>query len=189
MAMNPNGTRTGHSLPCGRSVEQVWDDLGGGRTDTHAADCPHCATARASLTQLAEATRLLVAEPVEPPPGLLDRIMAAVRADAVFGEAIPLPSPSGGVEISTHALAAVLRFVVDGIDGVRAHRCRVRLDPDAAHTIRVWMSVSLRYGSGQAAALDEARRRVAPALSTRIGLTLGTLDFEVTDVWVDDPGT
>lgn len=191
MAMNPNhtrasgGVRAGHPLPCGRSVEQVWEDLEAGRTSAHAVDCPHCTTARASLEQLAEATRLLVVDPGEPPPGLLDRIMTAVRAELAHAEKIPLPASSGGVDISALALAAVLRFVVDGVDGLRAHRCRIELDPDTVHTVRVFMSVSLRYGSGQVAALDEARRRVRAALSARIGLALQTLDVEVSDVWID----
>ncbi len=81
MAMNPNvpatGTRAEHLLACGRSVEQVWAELEAGQISAHAADCPHCTTARASLEQLAQATALLVDEPVEPPTGLLDKIMAA----------------------------------------------------------------------------------------------------------------
>jgi hypothetical protein len=182
-------TARGHPLACGRTVEQVWEDMEAGRLSAHAAGCLYCTTARASLEQLAQATALLLDEPVDPPAGLLTRIMAAVRADVALGATVPLPAPgggpSGGVEISTNALAAVLRFAVDGVDGVRAHRCRIEPDPDIPHTVAVWMSVSLRYGSGQVSALDEARRRVGAALSARIGLALSTLDLEVTDVWVD----
>jgi hypothetical protein len=205
MEMNPNGTGPtggsrstggatdtgrGHPLPCGRTVEQVWQDMetgaATGGVDGHPADCPHCATARASLEQLADATRLLVEDPVEPPTGLLDKVMAAVRADLMHGGTIPLPTPSGAVvDISTHALSAVLRYAVDTVAGVRAHRCRIVVDPETPHTVRVWMSVSLHYGSGHVAALELARRRVAAALTDRIGLSLSGLDFEVADVWTD----
>ncbi|MBJ7607877.1 MAG: Asp23/Gls24 family envelope stress response protein [Candidatus Dormibacteraeota bacterium] len=195
MAMNPNTPPTTHQagaehpLACGCSVEQVWDDMQAGHASAHAADCPHCLTARASLEQMAEATRLLIDEPVNPPSGLLDQIMNAVRADLARGDAIALPALSGTIDISASALAAVLRFAVDGVDGVRAHRCRIVVDPTVAHTVRVWMSVSLRYGSGEVTALDQARQRVGAALSARIGLVLDTLDFEVTDVWIADaPG-
>ncbi|WP_219418696.1 Asp23/Gls24 family envelope stress response protein [Pseudonocardia nigra] len=193
MAMNPNSARTDgartrrHALPCGRSVEQVWQELEAGQVSAHGADCPHCSTARASLEQLAEATRQLVADPLEPPPRLLDRIMGAVRAELTTADPIPLPSESGQVDISTHALAAVLRYVVDSVDGLRAHRCRIELAPDVAHTVRAWMSVSLHYPTDGIAAVEEARRRARAALSERIGLRLESLDVELTDVWLNGP--
>lgn len=181
MALNRDDTRTDHALPCGRSVEQVWDDREAGRTGPH-PDCAHCATARRSLDQLAEATQLLVDDPAEPASGLLDRIMAAVRADLSQSEVVALPAP--GVDISTQALASVLRFAVDSVDGVRAQRCRVAVDELDPHAVAVAMTVSLRFGSGQVTALDDVRRRVSAALSARVGLRLGSLDLEVADVWV-----
>jgi hypothetical protein len=187
MEMNPiqETGQAGHPLPCGRTVEDVWDDMEAGRVTDHALTCPDCTTARASLDQLAEATRALIDDPAEPPAGFLDKIMTAVRADLGLGQAIPLPSRTAQLDISTYALAAVLRYAVDGVDGIRAHQCRIEVSPDDSRSVRVWMSVSLRFGSGQVAALDEARRRVAAALPERIGLDLETLDFEVVDVWID----
>ncbi|MEV6283903.1 hypothetical protein [Kribbella sp. NPDC051770] len=176
-----------HPLPCGRSVEEVWDDMEAGRVSEHALHCPHCSTARAGLDDLTEATRALIDDPVSPPAGFLDKIMTAVRADLSLGAAIPLPSRTGQVDISTYALAAVLRYAVDGVDGVRAYECRIALSGDDPRAVTVWMSVALRFGSGQVAALDEARRRVGAALRERIGLELEVLDFEVVDVWTD-PG-
>lgn len=182
MALNPNETSTDHALPCGRSVEQVWDDREAGRVGPH-PDCAHCATARRSLDQLAEATQLLVDDPAEPESGLLDRIMAAVRADLSQTDVVALPVP--GVDVSTQAVAAVLRFAVDSVDGVRAQRCRVTVDDLDPYAVVVAMTVSLRFGSGQVTALEEVRRRVAAALSSRVGLRLGSLDLEVADVWVE----
>jgi hypothetical protein len=169
-----------HLLPCGRSVEDVWDDLEAGRVTDHALTCPHCITARAGLDELTEATRALIDDPAEPPAGFLDKIMGAVRADLSLARTIPL---SAQVDISQYALAAVLRYAVDGVDGIRARQCRIEVSPDNALSVRVWMSVALRFGSGQVTALDEARRRVAAALPERIGLELEALDFEVVDVW------
>ncbi|QNE16872.1 Asp23/Gls24 family envelope stress response protein [Kribbella qitaiheensis] len=183
MEMKPT-QETAHLLPCGRSVEDVWDDLEAGRVTDHALRCPHCTTARAGLDELTEATRLLIDDPIEPPVGFLDKIMTAVRADLSLGRSIPLTSQ---VDVSTYALAAVLRYAVDGVDGVRAHECRIEVAPDNPGAVRVWMSVALRFGSGQVTALDQARHRVAAALPERIGLELETLDFEVVDVWME-PG-
>lgn len=201
MAMNHEnpgrGTaaRGGHPLPCGRTVEAVWEDLEAGRTGPH-PDCPHCTTSRRSLTELAAATRALVEDPTEPPPGLLDRIMAAVRADLDSADAVALPdprrpagTPPGDVVISTRALAAVLRFAVDGVDGVRAQRCRIEPDPADPFTVDVAMTVSVRYGAGTVDAVATARERVRAALSDRVGLTLATLTVEVADVWTGDGWT
>jgi uncharacterized alkaline shock family protein YloU len=205
MAMNHEdpgrGTaaRDGHPLPCGRTVEAVWEDLEAGRAGPH-PDCPHCATSRRSLTELAAATRALVDDPTEPPPGLLDRIMAAVRADLDPADAVALPDAHhpaahpaalapGGVAISMRALAAVLRFAVDGVDGLRAQRCRIEPDPADPFTVDVAMTVSVRYGAGTVDAVATARERVRAALSDRVGLTLATLIVEVADVWTDDGRT
>lgn len=62
---------------------------------------------------------------------------------------------------------------------------RDQLAPDAAHSVRVWMAVSLNYGAGRIDAVAEARRRARAVLSERIGLMLDVLDVEVTDVRTD----
>jgi hypothetical protein len=187
VAMNPDtGSEIAeepHPLQCGRSVEDVWAELEVGRIGEHTPGCPHCTTARASLEQLAEATRELVDDPVEPPPGLFDRILDAVRADLGASRAVPLPVP--GVDISTHALAAVLRYAVDTVPGLRAHRCRVEPIADDPEAVRVWMSVSMDYHAGRVDALDTVRARIRAALSDRIGLDLAGLDLELVDLWTD----
>ncbi|GAA0581991.1 Asp23/Gls24 family envelope stress response protein [Kribbella sandramycini] len=185
MEMNPptdDTATTGlHPLPCGRTVEDVWDDLESDAPSNHLQTCPHCRTAQAGLEQLAAATSLLIDDPVDVPSGLLDRIMTAVRADLNLGHTIPLPTGSADVQVSMHALAAVLRYAVDGTIGVRARQCRI--EPAGEHAVRVWISVALQFGAGQVGALEEARERVALALRGQIGLELEALDFEVVDVW------
>jgi hypothetical protein len=172
-----------HPLACGRTVEDVWDELDGGTPSAHLSSCPHCRTARAGLEQLAEATAFLIDDPVEVPSGLLDRIMTAVRADLNLGQTIPLGSPD--VELSVPALAAVLRYAVDGVAGIRARKCQVSVVAGRPDAVRVSMTVALRFGSGQVAALEEARERVAAALRGQVGYELDRLDFEVVDVWTD----
>lgn len=170
-----------HPLACGRTVEDVWDELDSGAPSAHLAECPHCRTARAGLEQLAEATALLIDDPVEVPNGLLDRIMTAVRADVNLGRTIPLGSPE--VELSVPALAAVLRYAVDAVPGIRARRCGIEVV--AENAVRVSMTVALKFGAGQVGALEQARERVASALRGQVGYELDRLDFEVVDVWTD----
>jgi len=189
--MNPDDAVTDlHPLPCGRTVEEVWEELESGELSAHRATCPHCRTAQAGLEQLSEATQFLIDDPVEVPGGLLDRIMTAVRADLNLGRTIALPTESAAaeVEVSVHALAAVLRYAVDATTGVRARQCRIELSESQPGAARVWMSVALEFGAGQVGALEEARQRVALALRGQIGLELESLDFEVVDVWTN-PGT
>ena len=178
-----------HVLACGRTVESLWDQLESGRSvpDTHQGGCPHCTTARASLEQLVEATGQLVEDPARPASGLLDRIMSAVRADLVHGESMTLPTPLGGADVSMNALRGVLRFAVDTVDGVRSRRCRVVPVADRPGAVRVWMSLSLRFGSYQVETLAEARRRAMAALSDRVGVTADAVDFEIDDVFLDHP--
>lgn len=202
MAMNPD-PRPGyeHGLPCGRSVEQVWSELEAGSTTAHTASCPHCTTARSSLVQLMEATQLLVDEPLDAPAGMLDRIMGAIRADLLVTDSIELPptlsgpvgaTPAPGfADISVPALASVLRYVVDTVEGIRAQRCRIEQDPQRPYAVKVDLSVSLRYTGdaagtpGRVARLDDVRDRVHTVLARQVGLELTGLDIEVADVWTD----
>lgn len=183
---NDRGVRT-HALPCGRTVQDVWEDLEAGVVTAHEASCGHCATARRSLQQLAEATRLLLADPVEPPPGLVDRIMAAVRADMRRTEKLPLPSDLGPAEISEPAVAAVLRYTADGVPGVRARSCRVTLAGEPG-VVRVRMTLALRFGTGPAGRVfEQVRARVGAAVTGQVGFTVSGIDLELVDVWEGVP--
>ncbi|WP_177329046.1 Asp23/Gls24 family envelope stress response protein [Amycolatopsis australiensis] len=177
---------TEYELPCERDVEQVWerlDAVGAGLADEHELTCPHCRAARESLLALREATAELAAEEDAPSPDLLGRIMSAVRAEVRRGSMVPLPSPEPGlVEISEQAVAAVLRYAADTVDGVRARRCRVRTDAEGAVEVTLTLAVSVRTATG-GEALSLVRQRVTAAAAARVGLTLAKLDLLVDDVY------
>jgi len=182
----------GHPLPCGRSVEDVFDDLDAGRTSEHSRAGEHCATARRSVENLMEATAALVADPSEPSPNLLDRIMQAVRAEARRGEVLSLdeagrsngPCPT---DISEAAVAAVLRFAADSVDGVWARSCHITDEPEHAATVGVAMSLTLRYGTGPVdGLLGEVRGRLAAALAGQVGLHAHRVDLQIVDVWPEE---
>ncbi|MGE7059838.1 hypothetical protein ACQKHW_11710 [Staphylococcus hominis] len=172
---------SGHVLPCGCDVEQVWEaiDLSGG----HARSCPHCAAVRESLLVLRAATAELVREEVEPPPGLVSRVMSAVLAEARRPDVLPLPG-DGPARMSTHAVAAVLRCAADGVDGVRARSCRVSEAPEstgADPVIEAELDLAITTGV-TAEAYREVRRRVLAAASARTGVRLARLDLVVSDL-------
>lgn len=198
--MNPE--TQGYLLPCGRDLETVWErlaDVEAGRGDEHDLTCPDCRDARASLVALRELTGELLADTAEPTPHLTGRIMAAVRAEVRRRhDMVPLPTAEPGlVRISEHAVAAVLRFAADSVEGVRARRCRVhdvrvRAADRGGDTgggeegelmLVVELSVAVSYQSFAWRALDLVRERVTAAAATRIGPRVHRLDLIVEDVF------
>lgn len=187
-------TESDYQLPCGRSVEQVWERLDAveaGRADDHEASCPHCAAARESLHVLRSATRELADEPDPPPPAMVDRIMSAVRAEVRRGRMVSLPTPHpGSIEVSEQAIGAVLRYAADTVPGVRARGCRIEdlgPDSDGRRLVAVSLSVAVRHGD---AAVERVvplvRDRVRAAASGRIGLSMERLDIAVADIYQED---
>jgi hypothetical protein len=169
-------------LPCGRDVEEVWEAIDA--SNEHTRSCPHCAAVRESLLVLREATEEMVSEEIEPPFDLVSRVMSAVRADVRRSDVVPLPG-DGLARISTKAIAAVLRYAADGVDGVRARGCRVVEAPESTGTdpvIEVELSIAITALLVTREAYDEVRRRVLAAATARIGVRLARLDLVVSDV-------
>ncbi|MEU9014990.1 Asp23/Gls24 family envelope stress response protein [Streptomyces sp. NPDC048479] len=176
----------GYMLPCGRDVETVWerlDPFDSGRADAHDHACEYCSAARESLRVLREVTGELASEASSPPPGLTGRIMSAVRAEVRRHTMLTLPTAEpGGVRISEQAVAAVLRFAADSVDGVRARRCRITAtETDGA--VEVAMSLAVSYRGFAADAIDEVRERVRAAAAARVGISLVRLDLTVEDLF------
>ena len=176
---------TEYELPCERDVDQVWARLDA-VADEHELTCPHCAAARESLLALRGATAELAAEEDAPSPDLFGRIMSAVRAEVRRGSMVPLPTPEPGfVEVSEQAVAAVLRYAADTVDGVRARRCRVRPLAAGGVEVELTLAVSLRNVTG-GEALALVRERVSAAAAARVGMPLAKLDLLVDDIFEED---
>ncbi len=244
MALDPSaGT---YLLACGRDVDQVQRDLARGRWDAHEQRCPHCQAAAASLQALADVAAAMRADRTEPSPGVLDTIMAAVRADVRRADLLPLrppadppgPSPdlastgpqppmlagpmlagpvlAGQAQVARSAVAAVLRYAADSLEGVRVRRCRIddldragdvdsddpgapdrpRLgagpdDPGPVSSgrvrVRVELGVALLYRTGRVPDLLAAlRERIAAAATAHTGWIVDRIDIEVDDVYLPD---
>jgi hypothetical protein len=182
--MAVNRANEDYLLPCGRDVEQIWQRLETGRTDVHELDCPYCQATRESLTVLRDLTQELAEDTEAPSLDLTGRIMAAVRAGVRRHDLLPLQTPEPGeVRVSAHAVAAVLRFAADGVQGVRARRCRVSMADTDDLAMTVEMSVAVSYRGFALHALDEVRARVAAAAQARIGVRLERLDLILDDLY------
>ncbi|MEV0248970.1 Asp23/Gls24 family envelope stress response protein [Nocardia sp. NPDC050712] len=186
-----HSTDNDYLLPCGRGLEQVWERLDDPDGDDHDVSCPHCAAAQESLLTLRNATRELIEEPDPPPPDLFGRIMSAVRADVRRSRTLSVDTPlPGAIQVSEQAVAVVLRFAADTVEGVRARGCRVHSSEpgdDGEQVIAVDMTIAVRHGEHTIDALVEAvRERARAAATARIGVRLGRLDITVVDLYEED---
>ena len=120
--------------------------------------------------------------------------MQAVRAEGRRGAALPLvPTDDTGaattpvlgpVDISEQAVAAVVRYAANTVDGVRARSCRVIADPADPLALRIEMTVAMRYGAGPVeAVVDTVRARIGSALRGQVGVRATVVDVDVVDVW------
>lgn len=141
---------------------------------------------------LSEATSAVLADQsLVPPPDLRERIMSVLRAEIRRSDRLPLPpSELGPVDVSELAVAVVLRFAADTVEGVRARRCRL-LSPSADSSrpgaLEVEMSIALRYGPEAVIdQVDKVRARVIAAASAQVGLIVSRVDIQVADVYSDD---
>ncbi|WP_020663893.1 hypothetical protein [Amycolatopsis benzoatilytica] len=178
-----------YALPCGRDMDTVWDQLDLD-ADEHARNCAHCRTAREGLLALRSATRELIQEPDPTPPDLVGRIMSAVRAEVRRGQMLDLPSTEpGGVEVSSQAIAVVLRYAADSAGDVRARRVRVHqvgVDDSGAAQVAAELTLAVRLGNTDGAeTLARVRELVSAAATARIGIELVSLDLLVEDVYED----
>ncbi len=180
MAVNPASDR----LPCGRHIDQLWNDLARGAPDEHVRACAHCQAALTEIRPLLTATGELAAEPVSPPDDLSGRVMAVIRARVHPAARIPLPGPAGmRLDISERAAAVVLRAAGDTVYGVRARSCRlVPAAHDRNTSAGLQLTISLRYGVRAHAAARAVRGAVHAAARRQLGLTLGHIDIEVADI-------
>lgn len=187
MAVNEEGTPP--PLACGRDPAEVWDHATAGRLDAHARGCPYCTAAAADALALHQVVHRMAAQPVEPPPSVLERVMGAVRAELRVSDVLPLPSPHGPAGIARVAAAAVLRRAVDEMDGMRARSCRIEHDPagDGGGAV-VAVTVAARFGVDLASATARVRQMVLAAADEVLGVPVAAVDIEVVDVFGEEPG-
>jgi hypothetical protein len=168
----------------------VWDRAASGApADEHERGCPHCTAARADAIGLESMTSRMAAQTAAqtdaaPAGAIVDRVMSAVRSELRPHELLILDSPEGPARLSSTAAAAVLRGVVDGMDGMRARSCRIE---QTGSTVDVTMTVTARFGVDMASAAARVRQMVTAAGEQALGLPVRRVDLEIVDVY-DEPG-
>lgn len=179
-------------LACGRDATDVWDRAEAGTgLDEHELTCPHCGATIADAQGLDRFVHRMAAQPLAPPPSVLDRVMGAVLAELRPHDTVPLDSPHGPAGISRPAVAAVLRRTVDAMGGIRARSCRIEPVPATAPpAVDVRLTVTARYGVDLGSVTARVRQMVAATAEQALGITVRRVDIEVVDVFgaVDGEG-
>ncbi|MFC7659315.1 hypothetical protein ACFQV8_27140 [Pseudonocardia benzenivorans] len=81
-------------LACGRDAATVWDHAEAGTLDAHERECPHCGAAVADARGLEAMVSRLAAQPLVPPPTVVDRVVGAVLAELRPRDLLVLDSPT-----------------------------------------------------------------------------------------------
>lgn len=190
-------------LACGRDAADVWEHAEQGVLDEHERSCPHCVTARADRARLGGLVARMAAEPLEPPPSVLEQVMGAVVADLRPHELLRIGPDAW---LGRPAAESALRHVVDSMGGLRARRCRIEqsgatpvtapgtADPGpaaadpaapgpAVRPVRVRMSVVARFGEDLASVTARVRQMIISAGERTLGLPVECVDILVEDLW------
>lgn len=172
-------------LPCGRRVDDLWDQQASGAFGRHARTCGYCQAVLAEMLPLRVATRALAADPASAPADLAQRVMAAIGSRITPTTRVPLSGPAGmRLGISDRAAAVILRAAGDTVAGVRARSCRlvpaVPGAPAPSHGIA--LTISVRYGLPAPAAARAVRAAVRAAAQRQLGLSYSHIDIEVADI-------
>jgi uncharacterized alkaline shock family protein YloU len=198
-------------LPCGRSWDELLEQVARGDGDVlsaHQVTCPHCGAALAELAQVWAPVRVLAAEQVRAPRGLLDRVMHQVRDVARQHWHTVVPSERGSTRVAARVVATLARLAAGRVPGVRVALGRTS-DPAAAHRAaaatdaHAWpgaaigvaggstvvdLALAVRYGVGLHELAEQVRRVVVGDLRRLAGLEHVEVNVTIDDVLEPEPG-
>ncbi|BBG03650.1 MULTISPECIES: hypothetical protein [Pseudonocardia] len=172
-------------LACGRDAADVWEHAEAGTLDEHELSCPHCRSARADHDRLGGLVTRMAAEPLRPPPSVLEQVLGAVVAELRPHELLAL-GPDAWLGRPT--AEAALRHVVDSMGGLRARHCRIEQHgPVGDGPVPVWvrMTVTARFGVDLASVTARVRQMVISAGEGTLGVPIAGVDIHVEDLWDD----
>lgn len=191
-------------LPCGRDLGGVVDQAAGGRAgerDAHQRTCPYC---RAALDEAGRSwgpVRELAAQPVDPPPGLVDAILRRVHRLAQEGWVTLSHTARGLTRVSSWVVALVAETAAEATPGVHrvgggfghlADRLRgggrsadsAEVVKMADQVVEIDIDVVAEYGTPLPEIAAAIRRNVRREVTTITGLEVAGVDIAVTDLRV-----
>lgn len=196
----------GGLLPCGvRAIDLLHQVVDGTspQDPIHQAQCPHCRATMAHLTELWAPVLDLAEEDVRAPAGLLQAVMAEVRALASAEWSAVLREESGQTRIAARVVGAVARLAAESVPHVTLALGGGRVatpaggstdqaavaDHEEATDVgvagdRVVVDVQIAVDLGVAVPLvaQRVRDRIAEHLRVQAGLTTTEVNVTVVDV-------
>ena len=96
---------------------------------------------------------------------------------------VVMSEPAGTITVTPPALAGLVVQAAESVDGVQVRRRRRRLEIDVAlGEARVRLELTARYGLVLPDVAREVQERVADALVTMCGVSIGSVDISVEEV-------
>ncbi|MFP5071168.1 Asp23/Gls24 family envelope stress response protein [Pseudonocardia nantongensis] len=109
-------------LACGRSADQVLDQVAddrGADQDEHQKHCPHCQAALAEYGRLWAPLRTLAEEHVSAPDSIIDTALTRIRGSVEHADYGVLDSPEGHTRIAARVVVVTARECAQQTPGVR----------------------------------------------------------------------
>ena len=201
-----SGSGSSTQLGCGRSIDDVWDNITNPPT-RHEMGCPYCRAARSDLAALNKATRDLYEQDttdtdLQASPDVLDRVLAVARAEVRRGRRLPLdrvgPGRVSDLTVSEQTVAALIRRTGDRTADIQIRRCAVDLSDetppvdtdmtrsDAANIDPVQVEVSLRVSVSKKSpivrAVNDLRRAIIDVVDREVGMIVSAVHVTVEDI-------
>jgi uncharacterized alkaline shock family protein YloU len=186
-------------LECGAVVADLLEQVAEGHADeltSHQTGCPYC---KLTLSRAADSWRAvegLRAEPVQPSPQLLARVIQRTRAGLEDWQ-IELGGERGVTRVSRAVLTSLAFWTASAAPGVRevlgarptgtdvqragaSESRRERLL--SPHNLRIELELSLHYGLNAWVVAEEVRRAVIDQVWEVTGLELAGVELLIADV-------
>jgi uncharacterized alkaline shock family protein YloU len=185
-------------LECGAVVADLLEQVAEGHADdltSHQAGCPYCKDTLSREADSWRAVEGMRAEPVQPSPQLLARVMQRTRA-GLEDWGIELGRERGVTRVSRAVLTSLAFWTASAAPGVRevfearprgtvqrAGRSRSRREQLLSpHNLRIELELSLHYGFSALVVAEEVRRAVMVQVWEATGLELAGVELMIADV-------
>ncbi len=204
MAVTPSAAGQDR-LPCGAPVAGLFEQVAAGREarlTQHQVGCAHCRATLAEVGELWGPIRLMAAEKVSAPAGMVEQVMARVRDLAREVWYAVLPDERGSTRIAARVVGVLARRAAASVPGVRVALGR-STDPareraaSRATEQHAYPGTAVGVAGGRAVAVDlalavsyglsipDVSARVQRAVISGVRAATGVGDIEV-NVTVDD---
>lgn len=184
-----------HLLRCGRSADELLDQVAGGRghlRDDHQRDCVHCEAALGEYGRLWTPMADLAAEEVTAPEGRFDRLVRRLRGVLYDPDHAVLPGPDGVTRIAARVVVVTARRSAQSVPGVRVALSRTLTDAAdsgddvvvgvAGASTAVEIVLAADYGEDLNALADRVRATVAERIRALTDLTATRITVVIDDV-------